>query len=110
MKLTLYSSDDRFCHKQVTTTLERYQTSAIDPFKPSSSKVHVKVVFARDLHKKYNPDDDHDRSDNEADEKEEIEANDKCLPSFLLPDTPVAFAETPLQNRLFEIERPKPVI
>lgn len=110
MKLTVYSSDDRFCHKQVSSTLDRYQTSAIDPFKPSSSKVHVKVVLARDLHKKYNPDDDHDKSDNDGDEKEEIEANDKCLPNFLMPDPPAPVTETPKQSRLFEIERPKPAI
>ena len=65
------------------------------------NKVSVKVVLARDLNKKYNPENENDKSDGEG--EEEVEVKDYSLPHWLLPDEKIVLEQP--ADRLFEIER-----
>ena len=82
--------------------IERYRDAAGEIPKSGQNKVSVKVVLAKEMSKKYNPENENDKSDGEG--IEEMDDKDQCLPQFLLPDE-VTYAE-PTTNRLFEIERP----
>ena len=64
--------------------IERYKNSLNEIPKSGQNKVSVKVVLAKELNKKYNPENENDKSDGEADE--EVEVKDTSLPTWLLPD------------------------
>lgn len=103
-RLTVYSSDDNFCYKQVENMITRYRNSFSEVPKSGQNKVSVKVVLAKELNKKYNPENENDKSDGEG--EDETEVKDFVLPSWLLPDEKVVFEQP--ADRLFEIERLQP--
>ena len=88
--------------------MDHYEVTANAPSRPGQNKLCVKVVLAKELSKKYNPDNENDKSDNEPEEEVEYRGPDVSLPQFLLSDKQTPKETHAWRSRLFEIERPAP--